>query len=222
MAGSVNLYQIYWKEEQLSNLFDFSIPYKNEKLTYFFENSVIVDIVPRETSDKVGIASHALRQKVGHGIPMRQEFTKEVIEWDYDVLYLGRKQVEHRMLYLLDQWHPGAREILELIFVKLGLDKPKDPKDPIYQNHFIAKTEIYKEYVGQFLKPAIELMSYDEEISKMCMEDSQYFKLKPPYSEFATRCREAFGIDYVPLHTFICERFFSCWIHGKPIKVRYL
>jgi hypothetical protein len=227
MAGETiksALYQIYFNDSQIGNLYPFAIPHFNDQLTVFFENSVIRTIVLHSEAPKIGVCSYALKQKIGHGIPMRQEFTEEVINWDYDVLSLGRKQPEHFMLAKMDNWHPGSLEILNLIFSAIGqptFENRKQPKDPIYQNHFMATSQIYKAYVTEMLIPAMTVMEHDDKIAVRCMEDSQYFKLKtePGYPKLI---KEKLGMDYVPLHTFLCERMFSCWIHGKDIKVKYL
>jgi hypothetical protein len=36
--------------------------------------------------------------------------------------------------------------------------KVKEPKYVVYSNFFIARTDIYKEYVNNIIKPAIELL----------------------------------------------------------------
>lgn len=222
VAGEIRLYQIYFNEGQLGNLYDFATPYFNEGLTVFFENEVIKQIVPRETSDKVGVCSWQLRQKVGNGIPMRQPFTKEVLEWDYDVLSLGREQKEHSMLSMMETWHTGSRAILSKIWAAIGKSLPKEPKHPIYSNHFMARTDIYQEYVKDFLIPAMEVMENDEEIKKRCYEDSHYFKLIRDPGGYGRRIKETLGMDYIPLHTFLLERCFSCWINDKRLNVIYL
>jgi len=222
MAGEVRLYQIYFKEDQLGNLFDFATPYFNEGLTVFFENSVIAKVIPHETSEKVGVCSWQLRQKVGNGVPMKQPFTKEVLERGYDVLSLGRRMVEHNMLNMMEHWHPGSRQILTMIFGKLGKHLPKEPKHAIYSNHFMARTDIYQEYVKDFLIQAMEVMETDEEIKKRCMEDSNYFKLIRDPGGYGKIIKEKLGMDYIPLHTFLLERCFSCWINDRKLNVQYL
>lgn len=222
VAKDFALYQIYWKPEQLDNLFPFATPYFNEGLTVFFENEVIRNIVPLCKAEKIGVCSYALRQKMCGGVPLREPFTEKHLEKDFEVLSLCRKSPEERMIWRLDHWHPGAGDILRKIWVKLGKNEPGEPKNPIYQNHFMAKRHIYQDYVSDFLIPAMDLMVNDEEISKLVNVDSNYYKLKPPYGEFAQRVKKFLGTDYVTLHTFILERCFSCWIQTKPIKVSYL
>jgi hypothetical protein len=227
MAGETlkpTLYQIYYHSSQLGNLFPFAEPVFNSQLTVFFENSVIRTVVLRSEAPKIGIGSPALRQKINSGIPMRQEFTQEVLEWDYDVLSFTRKQVDHYMLAKMDNWHPGSREILNLIFERIGQKTfygRSEPKTPIYQNAFMATSEIYKAYVTECLIPAMTVMEEDDEVRARCYEDSQYYKLKTD-PEYPKLIKAQLGMDYVPLHTFLCERMFSCWINGKKLNIRYL
>lgn len=221
MDGAVELYQIYFKEAQKSDLFPFATPYFNDRLTVFFENSVIAEVVPKCKADKVAVCSYALKKKLNHGIPMRQEFTESLLHEDFDVLSFGRRQKDHFMLAKMDAWHPGSRQILNRIFEILGKEVPREPDDVFYSNHFMARTEIYKAYVRDLLIPAMYLMEHDKEIRPRAYEDSQYFKLKtdPGYPKLI---KEQLGLDYVPLHTFLCERLFSCYVNGKSLKIKYL
>jgi len=45
-------YQIYYHDSQIEKLYPFAIPYFNETLTIFFENSVIKDVVMSTESPK--------------------------------------------------------------------------------------------------------------------------------------------------------------------------
>lgn len=220
-----DFYQIYFEEKQLSNLFPFAKPHFNPDLTEFFENSVIYRLVLPCKAEKVGVCSPALRQKINHGIPMKEPFTEEVINRDFDVLVLSRKQMpEHYMLTKMDNWHPGTRETLNMILSAIGLDTfegRREPKTAIYQNAFIARTDIYKSFLREAMIPAMKVMTDDPDIMVRCWEDSQYYKLKsePSYSKMI---KEKTGWDYVPCHTFILERLFSCWLNGKSLDIKYV
>ena len=225
MAGKVaELFQIYFKEEQLATLYPFATPHYNPNLTVFFENSVIRQLVLKSEAQKIGVASYALRQKINNGIPMRQEFTEEVINSEYDVLSFTRKMPDHFMLAKMDNWHPGSLDTLNMIFAEIGkptFENRRQPKTPIYQNHFMASSHLYKEYVMTMLIPAMTVMEEHPEIRKRCYEDSQYYKLKtdPGYPALIKR---QLNMDYVPLHTFLCERMFSCFIDDKKLNIKYL
>ena len=76
------------------------------------------------------------------------------------------------------------------------------------------------------LAPAMRLMEEDEEISRLCDEDSGYGCLfeKEDYCrevnrQFAiskVRCMELFGKPYYTYHPFICERLISTWLALNP------
>lgn len=214
---TVSLYQIYFKDEQLKNLFPFSIPYRNDTLTPYFENSVIRELVPVTESEKIGICSWALRHKMRLAL---RPLTFNVLREDYDVLSLSRNSKYHQMLKSAEAWHPGFVAILKLIMNKIGWGDPVNPKYPIYQNAFVAKTEIYQQYVNEFLIPAMEVMETNETVRDLCWQDSKYTKLKrEPLSDQA---KHSLGVEYYPMHPFICERFFSQWLERQNLNVKYL
>lgn len=218
---SFQLFQVHWSDAQLPNLYPFATPYKNEGLTVFFENDCIRKIVPEATADKVGVCSYDLRQSMGSGVPMRCELTAEMLDTEYDVLSLMRKDTEQDMIWRMGQWHPGSDLLFYRILEKIGKPKPGKLKNPIYQNHFLAKREIYQAYVSEMLVPFMDCMENDEEIKPLVNVDSGYYKLKPPYTEFAHRVMNFLGTNYVTLHTFLCERLFSTWVNDK-YKVVYI
>jgi hypothetical protein len=86
----------------------------------------------------------------------------------------------------------------------------------------MAKKQIYQDYVSELLIPAMYLMAHDEEIKPLVNVDSGYYKLQTPQEEYAKRVVQFLGTNYAPLHSFLCERLFSIWIHPKQIKVKYL
>lgn len=90
---SVEFYQIYYKDEQLTNIYPFAKPFKNEGLSIFFENEVIRQIVPYGTSDKLAICSWKLKDKLQWNLawPRRpHELTEKILNRDYDVLPFTR------------------------------------------------------------------------------------------------------------------------------------
>jgi hypothetical protein len=219
------LWQIFYEESQKNDLFPFAKPVFNPQLTEFFENSVIYRVVLPSKADKIGVCSPALRWKINHGIPMRQEFTEEVINWDYDVLSLSRKQMpEHHMLTKMDHWHSGTRDTLNMILSAIGLDTfegRREPKVAIYQNAFLARTEIYRAFLREAMIPAMKVMQDEPTIKVRCWEDSQYYKLKSD-PNYARMIEAKTGWKYIPCHTFILERLFSCWLNDKQLNIQYV
>lgn len=219
------LWQIFYEEKQKNDLFPFAKPVFNPQLTEFYENSVIYRVVLPSKADKIGVCSPALKWKINHSIPMREEFTQELIDRDYDVLSLSRKQApDHYMLTKMDNWHSGTRQTLNMILSAIGMETfegRREPKTAIYQNAFIARTDIYKNFLREAMIPAMKVMGDDPDIRVRCWEDSQYYKLKTD-PEYAKMIEAKTGWKYVPCHTFILERLFSCWLNDKHFDIKYV
>lgn len=214
---SLQFYQIYWREDQLQSLFPFAIPYLNQRLTVVFENEQIADLVPKSQADLIAVCSWALKKKYKPGLPPIGDLTIDRLQSDYDVMAFTRNTQHHDMLGALDVWHPGALDLLKRICASLGLQVPSRIDNPIYQNAFCAKREIYQAYVKEALRPAMQAM--EGEFKAECWQDSNYYKLKNPGDDFASRVKQFLGTDYCPLHPFLLERLFSVWIQGKGLNV---
>lgn len=222
---SVKLYQIYFNDDQLKKLYDFAIPFYNTDLTIFFENSVIASIVPYETSDKIAICSWKLKDKLcwNLGWPRRpHEITEELLNRDYDVLPFTRNSKYHTMLAAANGWHPGFKEAMTQIVEGIGKKMPLEVKIPIYQNAFSAKLEIYKDYVSDYLNPAMELIKNDPAVYKMATVDSNYTKLMRDDCAKADYLQSKIGFPYYPLVPFLLERLFSVYVQNKKINVTLL
>lgn len=217
---SLSFFQIFWDDSQLPNLYPFAKPYRNEVLTPFFENQCISEIVPRAKADKIAVCSWALRQKYRtFSVPPVGDITVDRLLGDYDVFAFTKNTHAHQMLAAMDHWHRGSKELLHRICAAIDLRFPSEVEKPIYQNAFCARGEIYKAYVKEALDPAMEVMDFDKEINQACWQDSDYYKLKNPSSDFSQRVKKYLGTDYCPLHTFLLERLFSVWIHGKGLNI---
>jgi hypothetical protein len=222
MADQIDFFQIYYKEEQRSNLYQFATPYFNDTLTPFFENSVISDLVLRSQADKIAVCSWILREKIANRIPPRPELTEERIHDDFDVMSFTKNTPSHDMLGALEVWHPGAVDILKRIWSELGYEMPKKVKYPIYQNAFCASSEVYTDYVINFLIPAMYLMEFDKEIRELCYQNANYTVSILGKKVDFDRIEKFLGIRYYPMHPFLLERCFSLWIQNRNLKVVYL
>lgn len=223
------LIQIFYREDQKEKLYPFAIPYKNEGLTIFFENSVISDVVMASKADKIGVVSwklsHPQHTKLtwNLGWPRRIEhITEEVLNSNYDVLPFTRNSKYHEMLAAASQWHPGFRPTLTKIVEGIGKKMPSEVKKPIYQNAFSAKGEIYQDYVKDYLNPAMEIIKNDPEIYKMATADSNYTQLVKKEAASAEYLQKKIGFPYYPMVPFLLERLFSIYVHNKNINVTYL
>jgi hypothetical protein len=91
-------------------------------------------------------------------------------------------------------------------------------KDAIYQNHFMARKEIYQAYVDRWLIPAMEQIENDPVIHEMAMRDSNYSQLS---QQSAQHLKDKIGIGYYPMIPFLLERLFSVFCQHERIKVTY-
>ena len=212
MADKIAFYQIYYKEEQLSELYNFSIPYYNPNLTDYFENSVIRDIVPKTDAERICVASWRLSQKRGNGIRVKKQLTTEALIDDYDIAILTPRSPNHKALSMASIWHGKAWDeaIKDL---RKNIRVPSEVKYAIYENHFIAKGDIYKEYVSNCLSPVMDYMVSNP----VYFADSGYIKKKS--QEEVKAYQEKTGRRDWPIAPFVLERLFSIWINDKNFKV---
>lgn len=222
MAISLDFYQIVYKEEQLSKLYPFAKVYFNEKLTHFFENTVIKEIVSNSDAERISVCSWKLREKMQWNVCFPRPLTEDVLLSSYEVLSFTCNTKHHEFLNAADKWHPGFKITMAKLLGFIGEKMPSEIKNPIYQNHFSAKSHIYKDYVQNWLTPAMEVMDKDEELVKLCWTDSNYSNLNKKDAANVDFLVKSFGVGYYPMHPFILERLFALYCHTKKIKVTYL
>ncbi len=212
MADKLKFYQIYFKEDQLSELYPFSTPYFNNTLTNYFENSVIADLVPKTDADLISVCSWRLKQKRGNGIRLNKQLTSEALNDDYDIAILTPRSPSHKPLYMASLWH-GKAWIEAIKDLKRFIRIPQEVKNSIYENHFIARGDIYKDYVLTCLLPCMEYMSSRH----VYFAPSGYAKKKSPKEVDDYRKKTGY-IDW-PIAPFVLERLFSIWIDSKNFKI---
>lgn len=234
MVGEMSLqfYQIYFQDEQLKQLYSFTTPYKNTVLTDFFENSVIAREVPECDAEYISFCSWRLREKRMSGmcpiilkLGANGDYLSEekILSQDFDIANLRPFSPSHRMLENSAQWHGGFKHnyawenaITEL---KKFIHVPEEVKTPIYENAFIARKEIYHDYVKNCLAPVMDFMSGNS----LFFVDSGYVEKKERDRnrgpEAVKRYREITGRNDWPIAPFVLERLFSIWINNKNFKV---
>ena len=79
----------------------------------------------------------------------------------------------------------------------------------VYSNFFIAKKEIYFEYIDTVIKPLIEWLENEPIIQQMLWSNSGYMGLQKE------QLKEYTGLDHYTYHTFVLERFFSIYYQNK-------
>lgn len=221
--SGLKIFQIYYKDDQIGEL-DYT-PYRNDNCNYYFEHQVMVDLINRGAhldSYYFGVLSHKFRQKIAFtkhsGISniankSVQEFTPEQFERELfrhrpDVMSVQR-HIPHDPISFGDRFHPGLSAMFQRIMNEIGYNwSPTSFENIFYCNYFVANSDVYEDYVKAMLEPAMDVMARMPEV----MNNSGYPKPLPD------NLRNAWGIDYYPYHTFICERMFSYYAHLKQLK----
>ena len=118
-----------------------------------------------------------------------------------------------------EQWQPGILEIATKLFKEfertsgITIGSLTELETPIvYQNAFIAKTDVYFDYVNTWLIPLIAIMHNNKQLKPLLMQDAKYKASKLNKSE----CERVFGVPHYTFHPFVCERFFSTYLACNP------
>jgi hypothetical protein len=147
---------------------------------------------------------------------------------DFDIAVLTPRSPTHKMLLLASEWHrvfdskynliatpwDDAFKVLKPFLKSIGINVPDEVTYAIQENHFIAKRDIYHEYVEKALKPAMEFVRDKDVFYK----DSGYVNKKKSVDEIRNYQTKSGRTDW-PILPFILERLFSIWIEGKGFKV---
>lgn len=226
---SLQFHQIYYKDEQLKELYDFATPYRNEVVTDFFENSVIAREVPKCDAQYISFCSWRLRKKRLDGwcpviLKGAVNLTEEkILSQDFDVAVLTPRSKSHKMLGMSALWHGGYQHNYAwdnaIVELKKFITIPEEVKTPIYENHFIARKELYHEYVSSLLNPVMQYMS-----DRSCFfVDAGYAPKKERDKsegvQAVERYRKETGRNDWPIAPFILERLFSIFINDKQLKI---
>ena len=189
----------------------------NDKVTPYFESKIIHDFVKKHgTGDEYfGILSHKFFNK---NIRVTQDKINDAIKLDADCISFFAKFKKHDLLKCADNWHNGFSALFNDIVKSAGLIpyKGKDWKIIIYQNAFITKSEIYKDYVYNWLSPCIEVMESDAFRERLWVDSGYYRKNEPQIRDILIR---DLGVDYYPLHSFVCERLPNLYFQYHNCKL---
>lgn len=212
MAPELDFFQIYYKEDQLSELYPFATPYKNENLSLYFENSVISELVPKSQAKRISVCSWRLQQKRGGLFRVSKSLNYDDLIDDYDVAIITPRSPAHKPLRMAGMWHGKAwdnalRELRS--FIKI----PKELKYAIYENHFVATREVYHRYVKECLDPCISFMSS----RPVFFADSNYHTRKS--ADEVAAYKRLTGRNDWPMAPFVLERLFSIWVDSQDLKI---
>ena len=208
------IYSIVYDGNQLHEYekYDNSHIKSYEDKSYLFEYNCLLDIVDNFNinEDYLGIFSYKFPMKTGLFKKKLFKILEQNPNYDIYTFCSHRINLKGKYLQFTEKVHPGFLGLFNKLCNDLGLEV-KEPKYIIYSNFFICKTEIYRKYVNEIIKPAIELLEtkYKQEV----WQNSNYKGLEKD------KLKQYTGLDYYPMHTFLCERLLSIWIENKNYKI---
>lgn len=207
------IYSIIYNTQQITEYIKYFNKIKTIKeRSYLFEYPCIIDIIDNYNvqEDYLGIFSYKFPMKTGLFKKKLFKILEQNPNYDIYTFCSHRINLKGKYLQFTEKVHPGFLDLFNKLCNDLGL-VVKEPKYIVYSNFFIAKTKIYKEYVNEIIKPAIELLEtkYKQEV----WQDSNYKGLEKD------KLKQYTDLDYYPFHTFLLERLFSIWIENKNYKI---
>lgn len=220
---TLDFFQILYAEEQRAELYPFAKPVFSCGLTPYFENSWIAGIVPTSSADLIGVCSWRLRKKRADNVHYLGGIGKDVLTEemilleDFDVCNLRPFSPSHKPLAMAANWHGKAWVDAYNAFKPFLAERlriPEELKYSIYENHFIARREIYQDYVSNYLIPAISFMGE----SPVFFADAGYVSKKKDNSEIERVKKLLHSKDW-PIAPFLLERLFSFYLQDKDLKV---
>jgi hypothetical protein len=223
MGSKIDFYQILYHESQREKLYPFAKPYFSCGLTPYFENAIIAGIVPFSQADYISVCSWRLRQKRGDAAHWLGGLNKDVLteekilSQDYDVAILTPHSPSHKPLFMAVNWHGkawvDAFNAFRPFLQRFGR-VPDELEHSIYENHFIARKQIYHEYVNTYLLPAIDFIGSNP----VFFADANYLSKKRDNAEIQ-RVQGLLKSNDWPILPFLLERLFAFYINGKGYKV---
>jgi hypothetical protein len=220
----VKIYGICYSGEQYTeyNKYDNSHIRTLAQKSWRFEWNAILDIIANKLDDfngYLGIFSWKFNLKSG--------FTKNILYKtlnhkkfkDYDFVNLSRNYWKDGKEYMkfTEHNHPGILERLEEVCNVIGLNYTDKPDNIVYSNFFMLKSEYYKDFVNNYVVPALEYMESNPE---RFMIDAQYHSTKDKYKGGLSleELKKYTELEYYPMVTFLLERLILFYIQDKKLK----
>lgn len=229
---TLDFFQVIYDESQREKCYPFSQIYFNSTLTDAFENAIIADLVPNSQAQLISVCSWRLAQKRGdcYVLGANPTLSKEkILNADFDIAILTPRSPQHKPLLMASEWHKifdSQGKIIgtpwddafsvfkEFLRTDLNIIVPDELTTAIYENHFIAKAEIYKGYVRNYLLPCMAFVKGNQ----VFQADAGYITKKRDQKEVKAYQEKSGRLDW-PIMPFILERLFSIFIEGKGYKV---
>jgi hypothetical protein len=211
---SLKFIQIAYKKEHCDEMYEFAYPWLHWNLNDYFENQVIADAVPLiDDRDLISFCSWRLKAKRQDSIRTKGPLTEESLRTlDYDVAILTPRSNNHQPMTAAATWHhPNWTPAIEHLRNEFNI--PKEVTHTIYENHFVARADMYKHYVTHWLRP---VMSYMDQHPEVYRAPSGYAKYKTEEERQIVKAK--LGLEDWPIGVFILERLFSIYLEVVYIK----
>ena len=184
-----------------------------EQKSYLFEYNPIIDIVDNlpEGVEYLGVFSWKFPIKTGFSKNILYKSLSHYKYKEYDFLNLSKSYWKDTSEYLhfSYKYHPKLQELIKKLLVHLGKDIHPDRDNYTYSNFFLMKTDLWKDYIENWAKPAIEFMENDQEY----FENAIYTT-----GLSSEKLKELTGLDYYTYHTFVLERLIIFYTKSKNLK----
>lgn len=223
-----HIHQIWYNNQSKKECWSRFAHLYNPKLTPFFENTPIFNFfeskpdIPKDAW--FGILSPRFGAKAkgvfGRG-PTPVSLDKKLEECERNGIdFLGfRRGAQGHNVSNGNNWHvKDFGVILQNIIDEAGISynvltkhrkNKKNQLTNFMNNYVICRFWIYENYFHEILKPCMEVMMR-EDVHELLIQKARYSKDRD--RERVQRMKEGFGLNYHPLHAFICERFWSIYM----------
>jgi len=212
MTDNLRIYSIVYKPEQVSEYlrYDNSHIKTPDQKSYLFEYNPIIDIIDNHNIEEeyLGIFSHKFHVKTG--IMRKKLLLYFQNSPGYDFYNFSKLTgIREFRPNFENESHPGFDDIFIPLCQDLGLSSSLS-NDLIYENFFITKTEIYKDYVNNIIKPAIELL--ETKYKQLAWRNAVYLPNKNLFRDT--------GLEHYTFHTFILERLVNQFILKNEYTIK--
>lgn len=211
------IYNIVYEDSQISQYerYDNSHIKTRQQKSYLFEYNPIIDIIDNYSIEEeyLGIFSYKFATKfMLNGKVITKEKLKHRFENSPGFDLYGLSVISSTNISGFDsikKEHPGFFDIFFPLCDDLGLSK-EEPDFMINSNFFITKKEIYKSYVNDVLKPAINLL--DGKYKELTWTKCRYDGGHPDIMRLT-------GLPCYTFHTFILERLMAQYCKTKKFRI---
>ena len=214
----IKIYQIYYDKRSEAHLDPQFTPFHNTHTTKYFAEQAIMNVYDSgamKDCDYFGVVSWRVKQKIIHWGDLRARIYAD--NKAHDFYY-----IKHSIAGFKNQvWRQGSfahridlTSYTEKLIAELGykdVDLMNMQLVPSYYGYQICRTELYRDFMENFLKPIITKM---EDKSRADLQD--WLNQDANYTSYggavdAERLRKVTGFPYYTKHAFITERLFPTY-----------